>query len=68
MGLNLRLTDEQARQLEALAVTKGNSKQRVITDLIRHEWNLQQARQNTARELDDIYSHRADLMRRLRDA
>lgn len=68
MGINLRLTSEEDRQLTDLAVAAGRSKQQVITGLIRRQWESAQARQVTARELDGIFASRRDLMERLKDA
>lgn len=68
MGINVRLTQEEAQQLSDLAAVAGRSKQQVITGLIRKQWEQNQASQSAARELDDIFAHRSDLMERLKDA
>lgn len=68
MGINVRLTPEEDRQLTDLASAAGSSKQQVITGLIRKQWESNQARQVAARELDDILAARGGLMERLKDA
>lgn len=68
MGINVRLTPEEDRQLADLAAAAGRSKQQIITGLIRKQWESNQARQVAARELDDIFTTRSDLMERLKDA
>ncbi|MHA2788220.1 hypothetical protein ACXZ66_03585 [Corynebacterium sp. S7] len=68
MSINVRLTDEEARQLADLAETTGRSKQQVITGLIREQWKLIDARRTVGRELDDIFEKRKNLMDRLSDA
>lgn len=68
MGINVRLTPEESRQLADLAAAEGRSKQQVITGLIRKQWNQHHARESATRELDDIFTQRSDLMDRLKDA
>ncbi|WP_257160605.1 CopG family transcriptional regulator [Corynebacterium cystitidis] len=68
MGINLRLTPEQDRQLTDLATVAGTSKQQIITGLIKKQWESNQARQVAARELDDIFASRSGLMERLKSA
>lgn len=68
MGINLRLTPEESQQLSDLATAEGRSKQQVIIRLIEKQWEHNHARQSAARELDDIFAQRSDLMDRLKDA
>ncbi|WP_257183538.1 hypothetical protein [Corynebacterium cystitidis] len=68
MGINLRLTPEQDRQLTDQATVAGTSKQQIITGLIKKKWESNQARQVAARELDDIFPSRSGLMERLKNA
>ncbi|WP_018297634.1 hypothetical protein [Corynebacterium lubricantis] len=68
MALNLRLADHQDRQLTDLAASSGLSKQQVITQLIRKQWESEQARSLASHELDDIFTQRTPLMNRLKNA
>lgn len=68
MGINVRLTPEESRQLADLALSEGRSKQQVITALIRKQWAHTYARESATRALDDIFAQRSDLMDRLKSA
>ena len=68
MDISLHLTPEEHKQLTDLAAAAGMSKQQVITGLIKKQWESNQSRQVTARELDDIFAGRGSLMERLKDA
>ena len=68
MALNLRLTHEEDHQLSDLAASSGLSKQRVISMLIRREWETEQARLANSRDIGELMSERNDLMQRLKNA
>ena len=68
MALNLRLTAEDDRMLSDLAEESGTSKQQTLLRLIHQEWDRESARRFAHSELDRIFSDRAELMDRLKDA
>jgi|GEM_PF-858412 len=68
MALNLRLTAEEDHQLSDLAASSGLSKQRVISMLIRREWETEQARLANSRDIGELMGERNVLMQRLKDA
>ena len=68
MALNLRLTPDDDRMLSDLAEENGTSKQQTLLRLIHQEWDREAARRFAHTELDRIYSERAALMNRLKDA
>ncbi|MGP6175658.1 hypothetical protein [Corynebacterium sp. A21] len=68
MATNPRLTNAEDQQLSYLATSAGLSKQQVITQLIRKQWETENARVTASRQLDDIFTQRKPLMDRLRDA
>ena len=68
MALNLRLTAEDDRMLSDLAEESGTSKQQTLLRLIHQEWDREAARRFAHSELDRVFSDRAELMDRLKDA
>ncbi|MCQ4620819.1 CopG family transcriptional regulator [Corynebacterium sp. CCUG 71335] len=68
MALNLRLTPEEDQQLTALAETAGTSKQKVISRLIRQEWEISEAKRANERDFWEIMDARSELMERLKNA
>ena len=66
--MNLRLTPEIDKKLEALAAVDGASKQQVISQLISERFERDTAREFAERELTAFFDARQDLMERLRDA
>ncbi|QMV85975.1 hypothetical protein HW450_04450 [Corynebacterium hindlerae] len=68
MALNLRLTPELDEQLGKMSELENKSKQQMLVSLIEERWQTMQARNVASTMLDRIYSERADLMERLRNA
>lgn len=68
MAINLRLTETQNQQLNDLSTSSGLPKQQIITQLIRKQWESDNARSTASRELDDIFTQRKPLMDRLKNA
>ena len=65
MGMQLRLSDSDDKFLEQMAAQEGKSKNQLVADLVRQEWQRRQTRTYTHSILDQLASERADLMRRL---
>ena len=65
--LNITLSETHQAQLEMLALESGRSRDRVVAELIRREWERYSARQAVCTASENVAAARAVVEKQLRE-